>query len=70
MLFRSGTLIPSAQHFVWAAKQPLGSLYGVLWVRAEEKVIRQDLDRQTLPSSAAGDAGFTESCRVGHVLSS
>ena len=37
------------------------SLYGVLWVRAEE-VIRQDLDCQTLPSSPAGDPGFTESC--------
>lgn len=25
-------------------------------------MIRQDLDRQTLPSSPAGDPGFTESC--------
>lgn len=47
---------------MWSSlgKRPC-SLYGVLWVRAEE-VIRQDLDCQTLPSSPAGDPGFTESC--------
>ena len=31
-------------------------------MRGEGEVIRQDLGRQTLPSSPAGDPGFTESC--------